>query len=108
VADAGRLVAGPGARHPRGQVPVLNQLTGTREDLSQEAPGQQVIRPLDRPLKATGGMEIMYGNLAPEGCVIKLAGHDRTRHAGPARVFEHEEAASWPSRTARSSLVMWS
>jgi dihydroxy-acid dehydratase len=59
---------------------------------AQETPGQQVIRPLGQPLKPTGGIEIMYGNLAPEGCVIKLAGHDRIRHAGPARVFEHEEA----------------
>jgi dihydroxy-acid dehydratase len=59
---------------------------------AQETPGQQVIRPLGQPLKQTGGIEIMYGNLAPEGCVIKLAGHDRTRHAGPARVFENEEA----------------
>jgi dihydroxy-acid dehydratase len=58
---------------------------------AREAPGQQVILPLDRPLKPTGGIEVMYGNLAPEGCVIKLAGHDRTRHAGPARVFENEE-----------------
>jgi dihydroxy-acid dehydratase len=59
---------------------------------ARETHGQQVIRPLGQPLKPTGGFEIMYGNLAPEGCVIKLAGHDRTRHAGPARVFEHEEA----------------
>ena len=59
---------------------------------ARETPGQQVIRPLGQPLKPTGGIEIMYGNLAPEGCVIKLAGHDRTRHAGLARVFEHEEA----------------
>jgi len=50
-----------------------------------------VILPLDRPLKPTGGIEVMYGNLAPEGCVIKLAGHDRTSHSGPARVFENEE-----------------
>src|SRR4029453_15305934 len=56
-----------------------------------ESPGQRVIVPLDQPLKPTGGIEIMYGNLAPEGCVIKLAGHDRTRHAGPAKVFEREE-----------------
>jgi dihydroxy-acid dehydratase len=59
---------------------------------AREAPGQRVIRPLGEPLKPTGGIEVMYGNLGPEGCVIKLAGHDRTRHAGPARVFEHEEA----------------
>jgi dihydroxy-acid dehydratase len=58
---------------------------------AKETPDQQVVLPADRPLKQTGGIEIMYGNLAPEGCVIKLAGHDRTRHAGPARVFENEE-----------------
>ncbi len=58
---------------------------------ARETSGQRVILPLGRPLKKTGGIEIMYGNLAPEGCVIKLAGHDRTRHAGPAKVFENEE-----------------
>src|SRR6266496_3772971 len=58
---------------------------------ARETPGQRVILPVDQPLKQTGGIEIMYGDLAPEGCVIKLAGHDRTRHAGPARVFENEE-----------------
>jgi dihydroxy-acid dehydratase len=58
---------------------------------AQETPGQRVVVPLDQPLKQTGGIEIIYGNLAPEGCVIKLAGHDRTSHAGPAKVFENEE-----------------
>ena len=58
---------------------------------ARETPGQRVILPLDQPLKKSGGIEIMYGNLAPEGCVIKLAGHDRRRHAGPAKVFENEE-----------------
>src|SRR6266508_3457667 len=58
---------------------------------AREAPGQRVVVPLDQPLKQTGGIEIIYGNLAPEGCVIKLAGHDRTSHAGPAKVFENEE-----------------
>jgi dihydroxy-acid dehydratase len=58
---------------------------------AQETPGQRVILPVDHPLKQTGGIEIMYGNLASEGCVIKLAGHDRTRHSGPAKVFENEE-----------------
>jgi dihydroxy-acid dehydratase len=56
-----------------------------------ETPGQQVIRPLDNPLKATGGIAILRGNLAPEGCVVKLAGHERVKHAGPARVFDCEE-----------------
>jgi dihydroxy-acid dehydratase len=63
---------------------------------AREAPGQRVIRPLGRPLKPTSGIEVMYGNLAPEGCVIKLASHDRTRHAGPARVFENKEDCFQP------------
>jgi dihydroxy-acid dehydratase len=50
-----------------------------------------VVRPVDRPLKETGGIEILYANLAPVGCVITRAGHDRTRHSGPAKVFENEE-----------------
>jgi dihydroxy-acid dehydratase len=58
---------------------------------ARETPGQRVITPLDAPVKKTGGIEIMYGDFAPEGCVIKLAGHDRTRHSGPAKVFEREE-----------------
>ncbi|GAC1324242.1 MAG: dihydroxy-acid dehydratase [Thermoleophilaceae bacterium] len=58
-----------------------------------EADGQQVIRQLDNPLKASGGLAILRGNLAPEGCVVKLSGHTRTDHRGPARVFEGEEAA---------------
>jgi dihydroxy-acid dehydratase len=58
---------------------------------AKETPGQQVILPLNRALKPRGGLAILRGNLAPEGCVIKLAGHDRMRHRGPARVFECEE-----------------
>ncbi|HEY3019069.1 MAG TPA: dihydroxy-acid dehydratase [Solirubrobacteraceae bacterium] len=60
---------------------------------ASETPGQKVIRPLSEPIKATGGLAILRGNLAPEGCVVKLAGHERRRHTGPARVFEGEEAA---------------
>jgi dihydroxy-acid dehydratase len=60
---------------------------------AREAPGQEVILPLNRVLKARGGMAILRGNLAPDGCVIKLAGHDRMSHHGPARVFEREEEA---------------
>ena len=62
-------------------------------DLACERPGQQVITPLDAPKAATGGLAILRGNLAPDGCVIKLSGHTRTRHVGPARVFDGEEAA---------------
>jgi dihydroxy-acid dehydratase len=58
-----------------------------------ETPGQQVVTPLERPLKATGGLVILHGNLAPEGCVVKVAGHERLHHRGPARVFEREEDA---------------
>ncbi len=57
-----------------------------------ETPGQEVVRPIERPLKPTGGLTILRGSLAPEGCVVKLAGHERRQHRGPARVFESEEA----------------
>ena len=62
-------------------------------ELAQETEGQEVVRPLDDPLKPTGGLAILRGNLAPEGCVVKLAGHERLEHEGPARVFESEEEA---------------
>src|SRR5581483_8069967 len=60
---------------------------------AQETPGQQVIRTLNNALKETGGLVVLHGNLAPEGCVVKVAGHERTRHRGPARVFDREEDA---------------
>jgi len=56
-----------------------------------ETPGQEVVVPIERPLKQTGGLAILRGNLAPEGCVVKLAGHERLFHRGPARVFDSEE-----------------
>ena len=62
---------------------------------AKETPGQEVIRPLSNPLKATGGLVILRGSLAPEGCVIKVAGTARTEHRGPARVFEREEDAMY-------------
>jgi dihydroxy-acid dehydratase len=58
-----------------------------------ETAGQEVVRPIDKPLKPTGGLVILKGNLAPEGCVIKVAGHERLLHRGPARVFDREEDA---------------
>jgi dihydroxy-acid dehydratase len=58
-----------------------------------ETPGQEVIAPLDKPLKKTGGLVVLHGNLAPEGCVAKISGHERLSHRGPARVFESEEDA---------------
>ncbi len=57
-----------------------------------ETPGQKVVVPLDTPLKATGGLAILRGTLAPEGCVVKLAGHERRSYSGPARVFDSEAA----------------
>jgi dihydroxy-acid dehydratase len=57
-----------------------------------ERPGQEVVVSIDSPLKASGGLAILRGNLAPEGCVVKLAGHERLLHRGPARVFDSEEA----------------
>jgi dihydroxy-acid dehydratase len=55
--------------------------------------GPPVFRPVGEPVKPRGGFAILRGSLAPEGCVVKLAGHDRDHHAGPARVFDGEEAA---------------
>jgi dihydroxy-acid dehydratase len=60
---------------------------------AKETPGQQVIAPLSKPLKATGGLVILKGNLAPGGGVVKMSGHERGSHTGPARVFDSEEAA---------------
>jgi dihydroxy-acid dehydratase len=56
-----------------------------------ETPGQEVVVPIETPLKATGGLAVLRGNLAPDGCVVKLAGHERLFHRGPARVFDSEE-----------------
>ena len=58
----------------------------------RETPGQQVVVPIERPLKPTGGLAILRGSLAPDGCVVKLAGHERRQHRGPARVFDSETA----------------
>ena len=60
---------------------------------AKETAGQPVIAPLDHPLKKTGGLVILHGNIAPEGCVVKISGHERLTHRGPARVFDSEEAA---------------
>jgi dihydroxy-acid dehydratase len=72
---------------------VTGKTVGEYADDAQETDGQRVIRPLDEPIKPNGGLAILRGNLAPEGCVVKLAGHERRRQTGPARVFESEEDA---------------
>jgi dihydroxy-acid dehydratase len=74
-------------------ITVTGRTVGEHAREAQETEGQQVVRPLDDPIKATGGLAILRGNLAPEGCVVKLSGHERRRHQGPARVFDGEEAA---------------
>jgi dihydroxy-acid dehydratase len=81
-----------GLLHENAQT-VTGQTIGEIADAATEAEGQQVVRPLSDPLKPTGGLAILRGNLAPEGCVVKLAGHERRKHTGPARVFESEEDA---------------
>jgi dihydroxy-acid dehydratase len=76
-----------------GEMTVSGRTIGDEAKEARETPGQQVIRPLSDPVQKTGGLAILKGNLAPEGCVVKTAGHTRTRHRGPARVFDREEDA---------------
>ena len=72
---------------------VTGRTIGEEVKNASETPGQEVVLPLSKPLKPTGGLVILRGNLAPEGCVIKVAGHERVKHRGPARVFDREEDA---------------
>ena len=72
---------------------VTGRTIGDEIRRASEPPGQQVIKSLAGALKATGGIAILRGNLAPGGCVIKLSGHAKYSHRGPARVFEREEDA---------------
>jgi dihydroxy-acid dehydratase len=88
---AQRLVQG-GYADPNAMT-VTGKTFGEEAALAQETPGQDVVRPLDKPIKDTGGLVILHGSLAPDGCVVKVAGYERTAHTGPARVFDSEEAA---------------
>jgi dihydroxy-acid dehydratase len=72
---------------------VTGRTVGEHARAATETEGQQVVRPVDDALKPTGGLAILRGNLAPEGSVVKLSGHERVHHEGPARVFESEEEA---------------
>jgi dihydroxy-acid dehydratase len=72
---------------------VTGRTIGEHAEDAAETPGQAVVRPLDEPIKPTGGFAILHGNVAPDGCVVKLSGHERRKHVGPARVFDGEEAA---------------
>ncbi len=91
-----RLVANrmlqAGLLHPE-PMTVSGRTIGEEVRMADETLGQQVVTTADRPFKKTGGIVILKGNLAPEGCVLKVAGHERMEHRGPARVFEREEDA---------------
>jgi dihydroxy-acid dehydratase len=72
---------------------VTGRTLGEEAGAAVETPGQEVVRPARSPIKPTGGLLILKGNLAPEGSVVKVAGYDTRHHRGPARVFDGEEAA---------------
>jgi dihydroxy-acid dehydratase len=74
-------------------ITVSGRTLGEEAAEAEEGEEQEVVRTLEEPIKPSGGLAILRGNLAPEGCVVKLAGHGRTHHRGPARVFESEEGA---------------
>jgi dihydroxy-acid dehydratase len=74
-------------------ITVTGRTIGEEASAAKETPKQEVVRALNAPLKTTGGLVILKGNLAPEGCVLKVAGHDYKTFRGPARVFDNEEAA---------------
>ncbi len=74
-----------------GSTTVSGQTLGEVADAVVETTGQDVVRPIEQPLKPSGTLRILHGNLAPEGCVVKLSGQDRRSHRGPARVYDGEE-----------------
>lgn len=73
------------------ELTVTGQTIGEEADRAEETPGQEVVRPVEDPLKAQGGLAILRGNVCPDGAVVKVAGTERNSHAGPARVFENEQ-----------------
>ena len=73
------------------ELTVSGKTIGDEASQAVETENQKVVLPVDKPLKPTGGFAILRGNLAPDGCVIKLAGQDKTLHRGPVRIFEREE-----------------
>ncbi|PYQ45294.1 MAG: dihydroxy-acid dehydratase [Acidobacteria bacterium] len=75
------------------ELTVTGRTIGEEARRAKEKPGQEVIRPIERPLKGYGGIAILRGNLAPEGCVAKTSGQTRNEHRGPAIVFDREEDA---------------
>ncbi len=92
VALVARRLLEAGLLH-RDALTVTGRSIGDEASRAVETPNQIVVRRLENPLKPTGGLVILKGNLAPDGCVVKMAGHERVHHRGPARVFECEEDA---------------
>ncbi len=89
-------------------ITVTGRTLGEEANAAKEAPGQEVVRKLNAPLKSTGGLVILKGNLAPEGCVVKVAGHNIQNFRGTARVFDSEEAAfqAVENRSVKAGDVM--
>jgi dihydroxy-acid dehydratase len=89
-------------------ITVTGRTIAEEANTAKEAPGQEVVRKLSAPLKSTGGLVILKGNLAPEGCVVKVAGHNIQNFRGTARVFDSEEAAfqAVENRTVKAGDVM--
>jgi len=85
-------LAGAGVLHKAAQT-VTGRTIGDEAALAVETPGQEVVRPLANPIAPTGGLVILRGNIAPDGSVVKMSGHTRPHHMGPARVFDSEEDA---------------
>ncbi len=91
MALVGRELLRGGFLHPN-ELTVDGRTIGEIARAAVETPGQTVVVPIERPFKARGGLSILRGSLAPDGCVVKLSGHGRMQHRGPARVFDGEEA----------------
>ena len=83
------------------QLTPTGKTIGEEVEGAEETPGQEVVVPVESPLKETGGLVILKGNLAPEGCVVKVAGYTRLRYEGPARVFDSEEEAMEAAQNGR-------
>ncbi len=96
----GKRLLQAGLLHP-GEITVTGRTLGEEIERASEPAGQQVIRPLDQPLKKEGGLAILRGNLAPGACVIKISGQKKALHRGPARVFENEEDAFQAIKSGR-------
>ena len=86
---------------------VTGRTIGEEARAARETPGQKVIRALNDPIKPDGGLVILRGNLAPDGCVAKMSGQTQM-HRGPARVFEREEDAFAAVKAGKIKRTTWS